>query len=121
MDADRLAAGRGHGVAVTGPPPDALARRLVGGGSGIAAVEWHPVVDSTNTVAAAAAVRGADEITVVVADTQTAGRGRHGRVWHAPPGASLLVSLLVRPVVPPAAVSLLPLVAGLALAETVDG
>ncbi len=105
---------------VTGPPPAALVRGLLAGPDGIAAVEWHPVVDSTNAVAAAAAARGAPEIGVVVADAQTAGRGRHGRRWQSPPGASLLLSLLVRPVVPPAAVSLLPLLTGLALAETVD-
>ncbi|HZQ88358.1 MAG TPA: bifunctional biotin--[acetyl-CoA-carboxylase] synthetase/biotin operon repressor, partial [Acidimicrobiales bacterium] len=48
-----------------------------------------------------AAREGAPEGTVAVADHQTAGRGRLGRVWVAPPGASLLVSILLRPSLPP--------------------
>ncbi|MDW8069259.1 MAG: biotin--[acetyl-CoA-carboxylase] ligase [Anaerolineae bacterium] len=52
---------------------------------------------STNDVARDLAMRGAPEGTVVVADYQTAGRGRMGRRWLAPPGTSLLCSLLFRP------------------------
>jgi BirA family biotin operon repressor/biotin-[acetyl-CoA-carboxylase] ligase len=58
-------------------------------------------VDSTQSVAFALAERGAADRTVVVADTQSAGRGRRGRTWHAPTGTSLLVSILVRPRLPP--------------------
>jgi BirA family biotin operon repressor/biotin-[acetyl-CoA-carboxylase] ligase len=59
---------------------------------------------STNTVALAAAAEGEPEGYVVVADHQTAGRGRLGRSWVAPPGSALLVSVLLRP--PPAAAHL---------------
>ena len=52
---------------------------------------------STNTVALAAAAAGEPEGYVVVADHQTAGRGRLGRAWLAPPGTALLVSVLLRP------------------------
>lgn len=52
---------------------------------------------STNTVVASAARAGAREGLVVVADHQSAGRGRLGRRWDAPAGTSLLVSLLLRP------------------------
>ena len=52
---------------------------------------------STNDVARDLAARGAPEGTVVIADYQTAGRGRLGRRWLAPPGTSLLCSLLFRP------------------------
>jgi BirA family biotin operon repressor/biotin-[acetyl-CoA-carboxylase] ligase len=52
---------------------------------------------STNDDLAAAARAGAPDRTVLVTDHQTAGRGRLGRRWDAPPGASLLVSVLVRP------------------------
>ncbi|MHB1533561.1 MAG: biotin--[acetyl-CoA-carboxylase] ligase [Acidimicrobiales bacterium] len=54
-------------------------------------------VDSTNRYVADEAREGAPEGLVVVADFQAAGRGRLGRTWHAPPGAALLVSILLRP------------------------
>ncbi len=59
-------------------------------------------VDSTNEEARRLAARGAEEGTVVLADRQTAGRGRHGREWHSPPGQGLYVSVLLRPHRPPA-------------------
>jgi len=52
---------------------------------------------STNDDLADAARQGAPDRTVLVTDHQTAGRGRLGRRWEAPPGANLLVSVLVRP------------------------
>ncbi|MBI4635203.1 MAG: biotin--[acetyl-CoA-carboxylase] ligase [Candidatus Rokubacteria bacterium] len=55
------------------------------------------VVDSTQTVVWALAERGARDRTVVVADLQTAGRGRRGRSWDAASGTSLLASILVWP------------------------
>ena len=55
-------------------------------------------IGSTNTYLLEEARAGAPEGTVAVADHQTAGRGRLGRTWVAPPGASLLVSVLLRPV-----------------------
>src|SRR5436305_597794 len=54
-------------------------------------------VASTNAVLAAMARDGAPEGVVVVADHQTAGRGRQGRRWLAPASTSLLVSVLLRP------------------------
>ncbi|MGH9021262.1 MAG: biotin--[acetyl-CoA-carboxylase] ligase [Acidimicrobiales bacterium] len=54
-------------------------------------------VDSTNSSAAAAALRGEAEGLVVVADHQHAGRGRHGRAWDAPARSALLCSILLRP------------------------
>src|SRR4051794_31730284 len=57
-------------------------------------------VSSTNQVLAAIAREGAGEVgdgIVVVADHQSAGRGRQGRRWEAPPGTSVLVSVLLRP------------------------
>jgi BirA family transcriptional regulator, biotin operon repressor / biotin---[acetyl-CoA-carboxylase] ligase len=58
------------------------------------------IVDSTQSVAFALAERGAADRTVVVADAQSAGRGRRGRTWQAPAGTSLLLSILVRPRLP---------------------
>ena len=86
-------------------------------------IHWLESTASTNDVAARLAESGAEEGTVVVADTQTAGRGRHGRVWLSPPGAGLYVSIILRPAgevsgeANPAA--LLTLAAGVAIAEAV--
>jgi BirA family transcriptional regulator, biotin operon repressor / biotin---[acetyl-CoA-carboxylase] ligase len=74
---------------------------------------------STNADLIAAAGRGAPEWTVLVAGHQTAGRGRLGRTWEEPPGSSLLVSVLLRPSMPPAEAPLASLAAGLAVAEAV--
>jgi BirA family biotin operon repressor/biotin-[acetyl-CoA-carboxylase] ligase len=64
--------------------------------------EWHVEVvaetGSTNDDLLAAAARGAPDRSVLAALHQTAGRGRLDRRWDAPPGANLLVSLLVRDV-----------------------
>ena len=57
----------------------------------------YPSVTSTNDVARAAAEGGAPSGTVVVADQQTAGRGRLARVWFSPPGQGLWTTVLVRP------------------------
>jgi BirA family transcriptional regulator, biotin operon repressor / biotin---[acetyl-CoA-carboxylase] ligase len=51
---------------------------------------------STNDVAARLAVAGASDGTTIVAETQTAGRGRLGRTWFSPPGAGLYVSVVMR-------------------------
>ena len=76
---------------------------------------------STNAVAAAyAAGPGADRI-VVVAEHQTAGRGRLDRSWEAPPRSALTLSALVRPAgVPSARWPWLPLIAGLAVAASLQ-
>jgi BirA family biotin operon repressor/biotin-[acetyl-CoA-carboxylase] ligase len=82
-------------------------------------VRWFARVDSTNRLLLADAARGAPEGTVAVADEQTAGRGRLGRSWHAPRGASLLASVLLRPGVTPAQRPLLTLAAAVAACDAV--
>ena len=74
-------------------------------------------VDSTQAIAFAMAADGAPDRTVVVADSQAAGRGRRGRAWHDEPGASLLVSILLRPRLAPAQLPMLSLTAAVAVAE----
>lgn len=76
-------------------------------------------VDSTNRYALEEARAGAPTGLVVVADHQTAGRGRLGRTWEAPPGASLLVSVLLRPALDPDRRHLVVLAAAVAMAEAV--
>jgi BirA family biotin operon repressor/biotin-[acetyl-CoA-carboxylase] ligase len=81
-------------------------------------------VGSTNDVAASLAVDEGSEGTVVIADAQTAGRGRRGRGWYRPAGAGVGVSIVGRPgrahSSPERATALLTLAAGVALAEAVD-
>lgn len=74
-------------------------------------------VDSTNSYAKREARRGAPHGTLVVAEEQTAGRGRLGRVWESQPGAGLYFSLILRPERPPADAPQLTSVAAVAVAE----
>jgi BirA family biotin operon repressor/biotin-[acetyl-CoA-carboxylase] ligase len=74
-------------------------------------------VSSTNDVAARLAEQGANEGCVVVAEEQSAGRGRHGRVWSSPVGAGLYVSVVLRP---RAGTRLVTIAAGVAIAEAVQ-
>jgi BirA family biotin operon repressor/biotin-[acetyl-CoA-carboxylase] ligase len=64
-------------------------------------VHYYPEVASTNDIARRLAAEGAPEGALVIADHQTAGRGRLGRSWLAPAGTSLLFSLLFRPPLSP--------------------
>lgn len=82
---------------------------------------WSPAVryleqtDSTNTVAMNWAKEGAPEGAIVVADFQTAGRGRLGRSWFGKPGASIHLSLVLRPKINVEAIGLLNLAAAVAV------
>ena len=60
-------------------------------------LEFHPSLPSTNDLAAERLESGSPDLTLIVADEQTAGRGRMGRRWHTPPGAALAFSLVLRP------------------------
>ncbi|MBU2252506.1 MAG: biotin--[acetyl-CoA-carboxylase] ligase, partial [Proteobacteria bacterium] len=64
---------------------EALQSRLAGKRIGCR-LHFLPTVDSTNRVALEFAREGAPEGTVVLADRQTAGRGRLDRIWQSPPG-----------------------------------
>ena len=55
--------------------------------------------------------------TLVIAETQTAGRGRRGRTWDSPPGTGVFMSLLLKPDFSPAAASGITLVAAMAIRE----
>jgi len=58
---------------------------------------YYPVTSSTMDVAKQAVREGAEEGTIVIADHQTAGRGRFGRRWWAPAESSILLSIILRP------------------------
>ena len=93
---------------------------MSGGRSGVfgRAIQWHPEVSSTNDVAALLADAGAPEGTAIVADAQSAGRGRLGRQWESPPGAGLYVSVVLRPA--GYTLRLITIVAGVAVAEGIQ-
>jgi BirA family biotin operon repressor/biotin-[acetyl-CoA-carboxylase] ligase len=77
-------------------------------------VRWFSSIDSTMTVAAQLAREGCPSGTVVVADQQTAGMGRHGRSWHSEPGAGLYVSIVLRLELGSSAIPLIMLGLGIA-------
>jgi BirA family transcriptional regulator, biotin operon repressor / biotin---[acetyl-CoA-carboxylase] ligase len=78
----------------------------------------HRSTDSTNTRARELAAAGALHGTVVTASEQTAGRGRQGRTWTAPPNKALLYSAIVRPLEDHH--TLLPLAVPLAVCEAAE-
>ncbi len=84
----------------------------------ISRLEVRPVLDSTNTYLLAEARRGLPGGAVCLAEQQRAGRGRQGRNWVTPFGASLAFSLLWRFALDPTALSGLSLAVGIAVART---
>lgn len=107
--AGEVPAGRWDGVAA-----EELAARW-----GVAAVRPFARVGSTNDVARALADAGAPAWTVVLAEEQTAGRGRSGKGWASRPGLGIWMSVVLRPEALPAP-GLLPILVGLAVAEAVE-
>jgi len=102
--------------------PSVLRERLVTDGGFWREVTVVPQTGSTNADLLDAARAGADEGLVLVAEKQTAGRGRLGRSWSAPAGAGLIFSVLLRPSdVPPGRLGWLPLLTGVAVAAAVHG
>ena len=79
--------------------------------------EHHSQVDSTNDLAIARGKVGAAEGTLIIAEHQTAGRGRYGRSWEAPRGKSLLVSVVFRHRLLRDQVTLPNLIGAMAIAE----
>jgi BirA family biotin operon repressor/biotin-[acetyl-CoA-carboxylase] ligase len=76
-----------------------------------------PEVDSTNRNAHDLGRKGAREGTVVMADSQSRGRGRLGRAWKSPAGLNVYASILLRPSIPALAAPQLTLLAGVAVAR----
>ena len=93
-----------------------LREQLVAPNGPYAALDVVERTGSTNADLLAAAAEGAADRTVLIANEQTAGRGRRDRTWASPPGSGVYLSVLVRPsAVPPDRLGTLNLVAGLAL------
>ena len=87
-------------------------------------IELFDCLPSTNREAAQFAQAEVEHGTVVVADSQTAGRGRLSRTWFSPPGANLYCSIILRVMRPPERLtewlSWLPLISALAAAEAIE-
>jgi len=83
-------------------------------------IHYFDEVGSTQKVAAEMVEAGAAPGTVVIAERQTAGRGRLGRSWHSPAGLNLYATIVLQPKMPIAEVPRLSLVAGIAAAETLE-
>ncbi len=81
-------------------------------------IVYFQETDSTNLRAKSLADRGAPEGTVVIAESQTEGRGRRGRTWFSPAGEGIYVSVILRPALSPNEASRLTLLAAVAAAET---
>lgn len=78
-----------------------------------------PALDSTNDYAKELAKKECVHGTLIVADTQTAGKGRRGRVWQSPEGTTISMSLCLEPNLPTEKISGLTLIAALSMAEAI--
>jgi BirA family transcriptional regulator, biotin operon repressor / biotin---[acetyl-CoA-carboxylase] ligase len=118
---------RAHGVEIKGFPstgyrmqtlpdlllPSLIREELMGNEIGHKIVHYFRT-GSTNDEALKAATTGAPHGTVFVAEEQTSGRGRLGRVWFSEKASGIYCTVLLRPPLPPAAAPVLTLMAGLA-------
>jgi BirA family biotin operon repressor/biotin-[acetyl-CoA-carboxylase] ligase len=93
----------------------ALHTRLIG-----KVIQYWAELDSTNAALTRLAVEGAEEGTVVIADAQSAGRGRLGKTWFSPPGVNLHLSVLLKPTIPVQEARILTLIGSLAIAEALE-
>ncbi len=78
---------------------------------------YYDTIDSTNNKAKDIASNGALEGCIVVAEQQSAGRGRKGRSWLSANGEGICISLILRPLIPPAEVSQITLMTAVAISE----
>ncbi|MCE9624426.1 MAG: biotin--[acetyl-CoA-carboxylase] ligase [Deltaproteobacteria bacterium] len=92
-------------------------QRIPGKSPHIQEVIYFPEIGSTNAEAVERARSGALSGTVVVAESQSSGRGRLGRHWDSPSGKGLYFSLILRPALPAAQAPLTTLAVGLGLAQ----
>ncbi len=83
-------------------------------------VHRYSIIGSTNDEAKRLASLGEPDGTLVVADSQTAGRGRSGRQWVTPPGAAIAMSLILRPAIPSFQITQVALLGGLAVLEGIE-
>ena len=83
-------------------------------------VYYFPKTGSTNDEAYQLGAAGSPEGTVVIADSQTKGKGRLQRVWHSPPGSNIYTSIILRPNCKPDQAPQISIAAGVAVAEIIN-
>jgi len=98
--------------------PKLLHRRLHPGPLGKRVYHFFKI-DSTNSVAMTLGERGEPHGTVIIAEEQTAGRGRAGHTWHSEKTNGIYMTVLLRPPISPQQAPLITLVAGLAVREAI--
>jgi BirA family biotin operon repressor/biotin-[acetyl-CoA-carboxylase] ligase len=81
---------------------------------------FYPAIASTNTAAAELAAKGQREGAVIIADSQTEGRGRRGRLWVSPAGKNLYLSIIMRPDLPPRDAAMLTFMSSVACASAIQ-
>ncbi len=112
------------GYRISGPAdllsPDEVCPALATRVFGRTGYFYYQETDSTNTRARILASQGHPEGTVVVAEKQTAGRGRRGRNWFSPYSQGIYFTIILRPVMPLKDISRLSLVNAVAVAETLE-
>ncbi len=96
---------------------DELAATLTTNVMGRPAVRILGETDSTNLQAKVMAAEGVAEGSLVVADTQTHGRGRRGRTWHSPSGRNIYASIILRPRLSPSQAPQITLMTAVALTK----
>lgn len=83
-------------------------------------LHYYEEIGSTNDEAFRLGTRGAPEGTVLIANSQSAGKGRMQRVWHSPAGANIYTSIILRPDCEPARAPQISIAAGVAVAEALN-
>jgi BirA family transcriptional regulator, biotin operon repressor / biotin---[acetyl-CoA-carboxylase] ligase len=111
---NRQRSGRIEGPLQLQQVQDGLATRRLG-----TKFHYFAEIDSTNVYARRLAEQGANEGEVIIAESQTRGRGRLGRNWVSPPFVNLYVSVILRPQLAPVHAPQLTLMAAVALADTI--
>ncbi len=98
--------------------PDEIRDGLETKNLGQANIIHYPLIDSTNDQAKVLAIQNAPEGTLLVAEEQSAGRGRKGRSWFSATENGICLSMILRPSMPPGEISQITLMTAVAIAET---
>ncbi|MGL6173480.1 MAG: biotin--[acetyl-CoA-carboxylase] ligase [Cellulosilyticaceae bacterium] len=83
-------------------------------------LEYHKTIDSTNIRAKEWAKEGAKEGSLVIAEYQSAGKGRLGRTWLSPKGEGIWMSLILKPLLEISKIPQLTIVAGLCMSQAIE-
>lgn len=81
---------------------------------------YYEEIGSTNDEAFRLGLAGAPEGTALIANSQSAGKGRMQRVWHSPAGSNIYTSIILRPKITPARAPQISILAGVAVAEVLE-